>query len=200
MNQVPRAAGKRCAAFTLVELLVSIAIIAVMAATLYTSLAPARERASETRCISNLRQIGLALQMYRQDYHGGDPPAALTPVQLGLPYSISYLWRHAKDQRIFKCNSEYWGNRPEVPISYQDALIDAENPPAAHVPKFSQIVARQGEDTVVLTDPHHGTMLRPVEPRPKTTSVLVLRLSGQVQRLQVPSRGNYWEMEGRWEK
>src|SRR5437016_4471637 len=56
--------------FTLIELLVVIAIIAVLAAILFPVFATAREKARQTMCASNMRQIGLALNMYREDFDG----------------------------------------------------------------------------------------------------------------------------------
>jgi prepilin-type N-terminal cleavage/methylation domain-containing protein/prepilin-type processing-associated H-X9-DG protein len=55
-------------AFTLVELLVVIAVIAILAALLFPVFAQAREKARQAGCLSNLKQIGAATQMYMQDY------------------------------------------------------------------------------------------------------------------------------------
>jgi len=61
-----KAGGKR--GFTLIELLVVIAIIAILAAILFPVFAKAREKARQTTCLSNEKQIGLALLQYSSDY------------------------------------------------------------------------------------------------------------------------------------
>jgi len=62
-------------AFTLIELLVVIAIIAILASLLLPSLASSKERAHETTCINNFRQIAIGTSLYQQDNQSRFPPA-----------------------------------------------------------------------------------------------------------------------------
>jgi prepilin-type N-terminal cleavage/methylation domain-containing protein/prepilin-type processing-associated H-X9-DG protein len=64
--------------FTLIELLVVIAIIAILAAILFPVFARAREQARKTSCLSNMKQIGLSLMMYVQDYDETVPDSSVT--------------------------------------------------------------------------------------------------------------------------
>jgi prepilin-type N-terminal cleavage/methylation domain-containing protein/prepilin-type processing-associated H-X9-DG protein len=60
--------GRRCKAFTLIELLVVVAVIGVLTATILPALSKAKQRTVQTHCMSNLKQIGIALQLYINDY------------------------------------------------------------------------------------------------------------------------------------
>src|ERR1700760_4371273 len=69
--------------FTLIELLVVIAIIAILAAILFPVFAKVREKARQTSCLSNEKQLGLAFQQYTQDYDEKYPDPNLGPIPSG---------------------------------------------------------------------------------------------------------------------
>ena len=83
--------------FTLIELLVVIAIIAILAAILFPVFARAREKAKQTSCLSNMKQMGTALMMYAQDYDERFPRYAAynTPTEVldDVPDVLAYWWQ-----------------------------------------------------------------------------------------------------------
>lgn len=107
----------RPSAFTLIELLVVIAIIAILAAILFPVFARARENARRSSCQSNLKQIGLGIIQYTQDYDEKYPAAYTDPSGTGTfaPAAQSTngdvgwaatLQPYLKSTQIFQCASQ----------------------------------------------------------------------------------------------
>ncbi|HZP83477.1 MAG TPA: DUF1559 domain-containing protein [Chthonomonadaceae bacterium] len=125
------------AGFTLIELLVVIAIIAILAAILFPVFAQARAKARHATCLSNMKQIGLGVLMYTQDWDEAGPPKrdfldnsawfsgkeliwkdAILPYikSGGRPYNNGETYTTAGNGGIFQCleNSASWSNQPAV--------------------------------------------------------------------------------------
>lgn len=95
---------KSTRAFTLIELLVVIGIIAILAAILFPVFASAREKARSVTCLSNMKQLGLALTMYTTDYDECYPMTA----NYGLPSKpiwTEQLFPYFKSKDVVKCPS-----------------------------------------------------------------------------------------------
>ncbi len=109
--------GKRHG-FTLIELLVVIAIIAILAAILFPVFARAREKARQSSCLNNVKQIALAFQMYTQDYDETLPgcqhaqyPTSVTVTGAYTGWTSWYmfwmdvLYPYVKNKQVFVCPS-----------------------------------------------------------------------------------------------
>jgi len=104
---------KRTRGFTLIELLVVIAIIAILAAILFPVFAKAREKARQTTCASNLKQIAIGAKQYVDDYDGKWVPdwasvwggVAATWMEMQSPY--------VKNSQVYLCPSA-----PDTPAAY----------------------------------------------------------------------------------
>jgi prepilin-type N-terminal cleavage/methylation domain-containing protein len=119
-NQGPRAPR----AFTLIELLVVIAIIAILAAMLLPALASAKEKAKRANCLSNMRQWGLAVQMYAGDNRDGIPQDGYSDSP-GAAYPGSGQNGTPDDPRAwFNALPSYVAERPLTEFYHDTTLTD----------------------------------------------------------------------------
>jgi prepilin-type N-terminal cleavage/methylation domain-containing protein/prepilin-type processing-associated H-X9-DG protein len=96
----------RSKGFTLIELLVVIAIIAILAAILFPVFAQAREKARQTTCLSNEKQIALAFVQYVQDYDETMPAYEYGSNAIGTNYAWEYMvYPYLKSVAVYKCPS-----------------------------------------------------------------------------------------------
>jgi len=112
--QTPNSVG-----FTLIELLVVIGIIAVLAALLFPVLSKAKESGKATVCIGNLRQIGVAIQLYVQENNNrlpfmNDQYPGVTNQYSGPDVVLS---NHLGNVKVLKCPSDRWQTNTPLPIT-----------------------------------------------------------------------------------
>lgn len=136
--------------FTLIELLVVIAIIAILAAILFPVFAKVREKARQTSCLSNEKQISLAFQQYFEDYDEIWPAGATTkttPLIHGFGWAGS-LYPYIKSTGVLKCpddptsNGVVGGgdNTVTYPVSYAFNSNAANEADAAFVAPTSTVI------------------------------------------------------------
>ncbi len=120
--------------FTLIELLVVIAIIGILAAILFPVFARARENARRTSCLSNSKQLGLAIEQYKQDYDGIYPFARdINDFSNVKVWYDAFLAPYIKSRQLIKCPSTPDGWRTDYAYNmlfgyalYADRLNESE--------------------------------------------------------------------------
>ena len=144
-------------AFTLIEMLVVIAIIAILAGLLMPALTRARKEARKTHCLNNQHQVGIYLGMYATD-HRGRYPSVSFPHPDGRAYdsslSIAQLWPdYADNQELFHCRM----TKHEVSLTTVDVFdlndVDLDNNPETTEYRFETNIT-DTNDPDYMIDPN----------------------------------------------
>jgi prepilin-type N-terminal cleavage/methylation domain-containing protein len=161
-REFTRTLFNRMRGFTLIELLVVIAIIAILAAILFPVFAQARDKARQSACLSNVKQIALGISMYRQDWDGfnpfaGWPPGANWQHDVHSPSShYEFEWQitiqpYLKNAQILRCpgDSVAYDERP-VSYLFNNVMSESRQP-------YSEAMVDRPAETVVLWDGYGPT-------------------------------------------
>lgn len=162
--------------FSLIELLVVIGIIGVLMSILFPAIRRAREAASRTACLSNLRQLGQALLLYAQDNNGWFPNSANS---VSVPEDWIY-WQTGRDRsqgrlvkymggtfidRVYTCPSDdvttrQGGNPYQFSYTLNARIGGARNTPETYYPEFIPVkqtrIVRPAEKILVVDEASTG--------------------------------------------
>jgi prepilin-type N-terminal cleavage/methylation domain len=156
-------------AFTLIELLVVIAIIAILAAILFPVFAQAREKARQSACLSNTKQLGLAFMQYVADYDGTFPCGLAGPGNGPVGWA-GQIYPYVKSVDVFKCASDdsFNGNGISYAMNANMEIDDFSSSPFTKR-GVSETELVSAAKTINLFEIYKGNGVNPANPTEKAS-------------------------------
>ncbi len=169
---------RRSLAYTIAELLLAVGVVLLLAALLFPVLVRASQRSKETVCASNLKQIHLAIELYRGVYDGDGRYGSLA--EMGMPRSLKPLHPEFIDsQDAFKCSA---GHVPPGFGAY--LLLFHSEEMDSQTPRWPDYAKRYLEDAIIIADLNHNWEAGHVMSPYKTRRAAGLHLGGNVRVLR----------------
>lgn len=157
------------AGFTLIELLVVIAIIAILAAILFPVFAQAREKARQTACLSNEKQLGLAFMQYVADYDETFPAGTAGPGNGCVGWG-GQLYPYVKSGEVYRCPADISLNGSGISYAMNANMeIDNFNTTPFSKTGVAQANLVDAAKSINLFEIYHGTGVNPANAGEKGT-------------------------------
>ncbi len=137
--------------FTLIELLVVIAIIAILAAIIFPVFASAREKARQTVCASNTKQLSLGVLMYAQDYDEILPPTAIPSEESDGTLWPMLVQPYIKNDQVRRCPSDSKGQFNSYGLN-EIIFSDLTDPVSIRRPIQSLAAIQTPTETVMMAE------------------------------------------------
>jgi len=164
--------------FTLIELLVVIAIIAMLAAILFPVFAKAREKAKQSTCTNNLKQLSTALQMYSQDYDGYIALFIKGQLWSQILYGCGYV----KDVKVFYCPSLFPAGKNIAPANWGNTITTPNGDTSRYYaetygiycPSYGFASYTQAYQDIIDNQPGQNTIIMKPDAVPATSNYIII--------------------------
>lgn len=149
--------------FTLVEMLIVLAIVLLLAALLFPAFAQVREKGRQSSCTGNLHQLGLALSTYSIDYDEQFPTSALSSADTTNIAWAGQVYSHLNNTGVFHCPTDNTPNTifPVVSYGLNANLAAASSLASLAAPTRTILLFEVSGDHALITDAAEGQAIGP---------------------------------------